>query len=155
MIINDFYNKKLAFHVRISSFGHNLTILAMDYSQPDITLQARSSSPPNIVGGLRKVFASDPGLNLQLFLSIPVIAGGIVLHLNTIQWVLILFVTLLFLVAGIFRRAALLQIKNSPTLSDFHESRIRCMGNAIVALTAGISMLTYLMIFVPKITQLL
>lgn len=127
----------------------------MDFSQPEIALQARSSSHQNILVGLRKIFASDPGLNLQLYLSIPIIPGGIVLHLNTVQWVLVLIVTLLFLVAGIFRRAALLQIKNNPSLSDFHESRIRCMGNAIVALTGGISMLTYLMIFVPKITQFL
>ena len=127
----------------------------MEFSHPDYAIQARPSSLQNIGNGLRKILTNDPGLNLQLFLTAPIIAGGIVLHLNAIQWVLILVVTLLFFVAGVFRRAALLQIKSNSTLTEFHMSRIRTMGNALVMLTAGISMLTYLLVFVPKITQLL
>lgn len=127
----------------------------MDFSQPDYALQARPSTLQNILVGLRKILTNDPGLNLQLFLSIPIIAGGIVLHLNAVQWVLILFVTLLFFVAGILRRAALLQVGRNTTLSAFQESRIKCMGNAIVMLTAGISLLTYMLVFVPRITQFL
>ncbi len=127
----------------------------MEFSHPDYTIQARSSSLQNVLVGLRKIFTNDPGLNLQIFLTIPIIAGGIVLHLNAIQWVLIVSVTSLFLVAGIFRRAALLQVNNNTTLSEFHVSRIKCMGNAIVMLTAGISLLTYMLVFVPIITQLL
>ncbi len=75
------------------------------------------------------------------------------MQLNTIQWVLVVLVTLLFIVAGVFRRAALLQVERQASLSDFHQGRIRSMGNAIVMLTAGISLLTYLLIFVPRITQ--
>ncbi len=127
----------------------------MDFSHPDYTFQARSSTPQNILAGLRKILTNDPGLNLQLFLSIPIIAGGIVLHLNAIQWVLIFIVTLLFFVAGILRRAAMLQVNRDTNLSGFQESRIKCMGNAIVMLTAGISLLTYMLVFVPKITQFL
>lgn len=127
----------------------------MDYSQPDYTIQVGSSTLQNIIGGLRKIFVSDPGMPLQLFLTVPIIAGGIVLQMNAVQWMLIIFVTLLFLVAGIFRTAALLQINKDTSLSSFQTSRIKCMGNAIVVITAGLSLFTYLMVFVPKIITLL
>ena len=127
----------------------------MDFSHPDVALQARPSSLENVRSGLRKVFTLDPGLPLQIFLTIPIITAGIVLHINAIQWILLLVVTLLFVVAGIFRTAALYQVKNDSSLSIFHVTRIKCMGNAIVTITAGISLFTYLMIFVPKITPLL
>ena len=127
----------------------------MDISHPDYTLQASSSTLQNVLGGLRKVFISDPGLTLQVFLTIPIIIGGIVLQLNVIQWVLILVVTLLFLMAGVFRTASLLQIKNDTSVTPFHVTRIKCMGNALVTITAGLSLFTYMMVFVPRITQLL
>ncbi len=127
----------------------------MDFDHPAYTLQATPSTLQNVRGGLRKIFTSDPGLNLQLFLTLPILAGGIVLHLNVIQWVLILFVTFVFFMAGIFRRAALLQIKNKPVLTEFHESRIRTIGNALVMLTGAISLFTYMMVFVPRITEFL
>lgn len=127
----------------------------MDYTQPDYTFQAGSSSLPNVISGLRKVFARDPALTVQFFLVIPVIAGGIVLQMNAVQWMLIIFVTLLFLVAGVLRTAALLQVNNDTSLSSFQASRIKCMGTAIVVITAGLSLFTYLMVFVPKIITLL
>lgn len=127
----------------------------MEFSHPDYAIQASPSTLQNVLAGLRKIFTNDPGLNLQLFLTAPIIAGGIVLHLNAIQWVLVLVVTLLFFLAGIFKRAALLQVNKNTTLSEFHVSRIKCMGNALVILTAGISLFTYMLVFVPKITQFL
>ena len=127
----------------------------MDYNHPDYTIQARPSALQNIGIGLRKIFLGDPGLSLQILLVIPVITGGIILHLNAIQWVLILFVTMIFFVAGIFRGAALQQIKNDTSLTAFHVSRIKCMGNALVTITAGISLFTYMMVFIPRITPLL
>lgn len=127
----------------------------MDISHPDYTLQASPSALQNVLDGLRKVFISDPGLTLQVFLTIPIIVGGIVLQLNVIQWVLILIVTALFLMAGVFRTASLLQIKNDTSVTPFHITRIKCMGNALVTITAGLSLFTYLMVFVPRITPLL
>ena len=127
----------------------------MDFSHSEYTLQARPSLLENILGGLRKIFVTDPGLPLQLLLTIPIVAAGVVLHINAIQWILLLVVTVVFLVAGIFRTASLIQVKNDSSLSPFHVSRIKCMGNAIVTITAGISLFTYMMIFVPKITPLL
>lgn len=127
----------------------------MEYNQSDYAIQARSPALQNVLVGLKKVFTTDPGLILQLLLIIPVFTGGIILRLNAIQWVLFLVVTLMFLVAGIFRGAALQQIKRDDSLSDFQASRIKCMGNALVTITAGISVFTYMMIFVPRITPLL
>jgi diacylglycerol kinase len=123
----------------------------MDFNQPEYALQARTSSLHNVLNGLRKVFVTDPGLVMQILLTIPIIAGGIVLNINAIQWILVILVTLLFLVAGIFRTAALLQISYDTSLSPFHVSRIKCMGTAGVVITSGISLFTYMMVFVPKI----
>ena len=71
------------------------------------------------------------------------------------QWLLVVLVTLLFLVAGVCRTAAILQVKNDASLSAFQIARIKALGNILVTVTAGISLFTYLLIFVPKIIQLL
>lgn len=123
----------------------------MELSHSEYAVQTRSSVLQNILSGLRRVLVSDPGLIAQLLGSIVIIGGGILLNLNTVQWVLTLLATLLFLAAGIFRGAALLQVKRDPSLSRFHVQRIKCMGNALVTITAGLSLFTYLMIFVPRI----
>jgi len=129
--------------------------VAMDFSQPDYALQARPNILQNILSGLRKVFASDPGLTLQLILTIPIIAGGIVLQLNAVQWVLVILVTLLFLIAGVFRTAATLQTRNDSSITPFQTTRIKLMGNSLVVITAGLSLLTYLLVFIPRIIQVL
>jgi diacylglycerol kinase len=127
----------------------------MDYGQSTLSLPIKPSSTQHVLNGVRKVFVSDPGLTLQLLLTLGLIAGGIALQLTALQWVLVGFVTFLFLMAGVFRRATLLQISRDQSISSFQVSRIKCMGNAIVTIMAGISLLTYLMVFIPKITPLL
>lgn len=127
----------------------------MDYTQPEIAIQARPSTLQKTGNALRKIFAQDQGLVLQLLLTIPVILAGIILHVSVIQWFLVAFVTLLFLVAGIFRTAALLQIHHEPTITPFQISRIKSMGNALVAVTAGLSLITYLLVFIPIINQMI
>jgi diacylglycerol kinase len=127
----------------------------MDYSQPDYAFQARPGVLQNILSALRKVFVSDPGLTAQLIFTVPIIAGGIVLQLNTLQWVLVILVTLLFLVAGVFRTAALLQLRNDSSITHYQATRIRLMGNTLVMITAGLSMLTYLLVFIPRILVIL
>ena len=127
----------------------------MDFSQTEYTFPAGTSTLQNVAGGLRKVFVSDPGLTLQLLLTIPVVAAGMVLHLSALQWILVVFTTLIFLVAGIFRTAAILQTSSDTSLSAFQVSRIRSMGNALVVIASAISLLTYAMVFIPRIIQLL
>ena len=127
----------------------------MDFTHPDYTIQARPASSQNVSKGLRKVFVNDPALHVQLFFIIPIVAGGIILHLNAIQWFLIILVSAIFLMAGICRTAAMMQIKNDSSLSTFQVTRIKIMGNALVAITSGISLFTYLMVFVPRIIPLL
>ncbi len=127
----------------------------MDFSQTDYALEARTGILQNILSALRKVFVFDPGLTAQLMLTIPIIAGGIVLHLNAVQWLLVIFVTLLFLVAGIFRTAAMLQMRQDSSITPFHATRIRLMGNSLVVITAGLSLFTYLLVFIPRILVML
>ena len=127
----------------------------MDISHPDIAIQSSPIAGQNVSSGLRKVFLSDLELHLQLFSVIPIVAGGIILQLNAIQWFLVILVTALFLVAGICRTAARLQIRNDNSLSSFQVTRIKAMGNMLVTITAGISFFTYLLVFAPKIIQLL
>lgn len=123
----------------------------MDFTHPDYAIQARSSAPQNISSSLRTVFAKDPELHVQLFFVIPVIAGGIILNLSALQWFLVILVSVLFLGAGILRTASLLQVKKDPSLTPFHVTRIRAMGNALLTIASGISLFTYLLVFVPKI----
>ena len=127
----------------------------MEFSPSDYALQARPRVLQNVLGGLRKVFATDPGLTAQLFLTIPIVAGGIALQMNAVQWTLVILVTLLFLGAGVCRTAALLQTRSDSSITPFQASRIRLMGNSLVVITAGLSLLTYLLIFIPKIMVML
>ena len=93
----------------------------MDISHTDIAIQSRPIGAQNVSNGLRKVFLSDLELHLQLFSVIPIVAGGIILQLNAVQWFLVILVTALFLVAGICRTAARLQIRNDNSLSSFQD----------------------------------
>ena len=124
----------------------------MDYNHPDYAIQARPSTLQNVMAGLRKVFAGDPLLILQVLLVLPIVTAGILLHINAVQWLLVGFVTFLFIVASVFRTAALLQVDHDSSLSEFHVTRIRLMGTAIVVITSGIALFTCMMVFVPKIT---
>ena len=123
----------------------------MDFTHPDYAIQARSTAPQNISKSLRTVFAKDPELHVQLFFVIPVVAGGIILNLSVLQWFLVILVSALVRGAGIRRTASLLQVKKDPSLTPFHVTRIRAMGNALLTITSGISLFTYLLVFVPKI----
>ncbi len=127
----------------------------MDFTSSDIALRVRSTRADQSASAFKKIFASDPGFLFQLMLCLPLIAAGAVLHLNAIQWILVGFVTILFLVAGVFRTASLLQIRWDTSITEFHATRIRCMGNALVTITAGLSLITYMFVFVPRILVML
>ena len=127
----------------------------MEYSHPDVAIQAapltlRENSRESAI---KKVFASDPALAAQLFMLLPLAAAGIVFQITAIQWFLVLLVSFISLVCGVFRAAAILQSKRDVRLSDFHINRIKTMGNSLVAISAGISFLTYLLVFIPAILK--
>jgi diacylglycerol kinase len=127
----------------------------MEFSHPEIVLQVRPLTLRENRRGsaLKKIFANDPAIVAQFFLVAPIIAAGIAFHISALQWFLILLATGIFLVCGIFRAAAILQTKRDSTLSSFHVSRIKIMGNALMVISAGISFLTYLLIFIPAILK--
>lgn len=127
----------------------------MDYTHPNITIRAEQTSLLQRDSSIKKLFSADPAITAQLFLTLPVIGAGMIFHLSVLQWILVAFVTLLFLLAGIFRTAALHQVKTDKKVTKFEASRIRCMGNAIVTITAGVSFMTYLLVFIPRILQVL
>lgn len=127
----------------------------MNYTQSDITIQTAPSTLSKSGSALKTILRNDPGLILQLLLVLPVISAGILFNLNAIQWVLVSFVTLIYLIACVVRTAALLQIQHDDSLDSFQVSRIKCMGNAILTITAGLSLITYLLVFVPVISQLI
>ena len=127
----------------------------MDFTHTEFAIQERSSALQNVMSGLRKVFSSDPGIALQLLVTGAVIAAGSILHMNVVQWILVSLVTLMFNAAGIFRTAAILQINHDPSYTPFQASRIRFMGNALLTITAGLSLFTYLMVFIPKISMMM
>ncbi len=150
-----FYHKFLAFRVIFSMFGQIYDLTTMNYTQPELTLQATPAPLKKSGSAFRSILRQDPSLVLQLLLTLPVIFGGILLHLNGVQWILVGFVTLLYLGAFVMRTAALLQIRYDTSLTSFHIGRIKAMGNAILSLTAGVSLLTYMLVFVPLIMELI
>lgn len=125
----------------------------MNYTQSEITIQASPSGLTKTGSALKSILRNDPGIVLQFLLVLPIVTAGVLFNLNAIQWVLVSFVTLIYLAAVIMRTAALLQIRHDNTMDAFRVSRIKCMGNAILTVTAGLSLLTYLLVFIPVIGQ--
>ena len=126
----------------------------MNYTTPELTLHSAPAKSRKKGSALASILRKDPSLVLQLLLTLPVIFGGILLNLNALQWILVGFVTLLYLAAFVMRTAALLQINHDTSLTAFHISRIKAMGNAILGITAGVSLLTYMLVFVPLVMKL-
>jgi diacylglycerol kinase len=132
-------------------YDHN----AMNYTQPELTIQAAPVPLRKSGSAFGTILRHDPSLVLQLLLTLPVIFGGILLHINAVQWILVGFVTFLYLGAVVMRTAAILQTKVDSSLTTFHIRRIKAMGNAILSITAAISMITYMLVFVPLILPLI
>ena len=126
----------------------------MNYTQAELTLQTAPVRSRKTGSAFRSILRQDPSLVLQLLLTLPVIFGGVLLHLNAVQWILVGFVTLFYIGAFVMRTAALLQIKHDSSLTAFHVSRIKAMGNAILTVTAGASLITYMLVFVPIVLTL-
>ena len=92
---------------------------------------------------------------MLLLLTVAVITAGIFVRLNLLQWSFVMLLTLVFLFTGIYRSAARLLTCYDESISIDQAVRIRAMGNIIVMVTAGFTLFSYLIIFVPKINQLL
>jgi diacylglycerol kinase len=136
-------------------FGQIYDQKAMNYTQPELTIQATPKALRKSGSAFGTILKHDPSLVLQLLLTLPVIFGGILLHINAVQWILVGFVTFLYLGAVVMRTAAILQTKVDSSLKLFHIRRIKAMGNAILSITAGISLITYMLVFVPIILTLI
>lgn len=126
----------------------------MNYTQSELTVQTLPLRSRKSRSAFGSILRNDPSLVLQLLLTLPVIFGGILLHLNAVQWILVGFVTALYLLACVMRTASLLQISHDTSLTSFHISRIKAMGNAILSVTAGVSLITYMLVFVPLVLNL-
>lgn len=105
--------------------------------------------------GLRKIFADDGGVILPLLFTVLVISAGIFLKLNFLQWTIVSILSVALLMMGLYRSAANLLTIYDQSISLDQGIRIRAMGNVLVALTAGVSFFTYLIIFMPKINTLI
>ena len=105
--------------------------------------------------GFRKIITDDGGFFLQLLFTVAVVSVGIFVDLNVLQWTTVTFLTLVFLSVGIYRSAANLVISHDDTITFDQAIRLRAMSNMLLAFSAGVSFFTYLLIFIPKINQLI
>lgn len=105
--------------------------------------------------GLRRIATEDGGFLLQVLLTSTFIAAGIFLDLNIIQWGMVILLSSVFLVTGFYRNAAHLVAIYDDSLSWGQAARIRAMSNMIVTITAGFTFFSLLIIFMPKINQLI
>jgi hypothetical protein len=105
--------------------------------------------------GVRRIASEDGIFLLQSLFTIFVIAAGIILHLNLLQWAIVALLSAAFFTIGFYRNAAYLLTSYDNSISWDQGLRIRAMSNLLLALTAGFALFSYLMIFIPKINQLL
>lgn len=105
--------------------------------------------------GLGRIATKDGGFLLQVLFTISVISAGIFLQLNIIQWGMVALLSMVFLFTGFYRNAAHLVATYDDSLSWGQATRIKAMSNIIVTFTAGFTFFAFLILFMPKINQLI
>ncbi len=105
--------------------------------------------------GIRRIATDDGSFLLQLLFTLVVISGGVFLHLNVLQWTAVALLSSFFLFTGFYRSAAHLLASYDDSITRDQAIRIKAMSNLVVTFTAGITIFSFLIIFVPKINQLL
>ena len=105
--------------------------------------------------GFRRITTDDGGLLLQLLFIIAVISAGLFVKLNLLQWTIVAVLSTIFISIGIYRSVANQLIIYDRSISSGQAVRIKALSNILMAFTAGFSLFTYLIIFMPKINQLL
>jgi len=105
--------------------------------------------------GVRRIATDDGSFLIQLLLTVAVISAGIFLQLNVLQWSVVAILSSLFLFSGFYRSAAHLLASYDDSITWDQAVRIKAMSNILVTFTAGVTFFSFLMIFMPKINQLL
>lgn len=105
--------------------------------------------------GFRRIATDDGSVIFQLFLALAVVSAGIYLKLNVLQWIFVVLLTSVFLIVGFYRSAAHLLTFYDDDISLDQAVRIKALSNIIVIVTAGFTMFSYLLIFMPKINVLI
>jgi hypothetical protein len=132
-------------------FGVHQTIIT--FGQIKQRTMVKKCARHNI--GIRRIATDDGGFLLQLLFMIAVISAGIFFQLDFLQWSVVAMVSTAFLFMGFYRSAARLLTIYDDNISLVQGIRIRAMSNLLVVFTAGIAFFSYLMIFMPKINELL
>ena len=105
--------------------------------------------------GLRRITTDDGSFLLHMLFTIAVISAGIFLRLSMSQWAIVAVLSSVLLLTGFYRSAAHVLTIYDDSISLNQAVRIKAMSNILVTFTAGITFFSYLMIFMPKINQLL
>jgi diacylglycerol kinase len=105
--------------------------------------------------GIRRIATDDGSILLQLLFTIAVISAGIFLQINVLQWTAVALLSSFFLFTGFYRSAIHLVAIYDDSITRDQAIRIKAMSNLVVTFTAGITIFSFLMIFMPKINQLL
>ena len=105
--------------------------------------------------GLRRIATEEGGFIFQLLLTVIVVLTGIFFQLNVLQWSLVALLSAGCLITGFYRNAAHLVAIHDDSISWGQAKRIKAMSNIIAIFTAGFTFFSFLMIFMPKVNQLL
>jgi hypothetical protein len=105
--------------------------------------------------GLRRITTDDGSFLLHMLFTIAVISAGIIFRLSLLQWAVVAVLSSVLLFTGLYRSAAHVLTIYDESISLNQAVRIKALSNILVTFTAGITFFSYLMIFMPKINQLL
>ena len=105
--------------------------------------------------GIRRITTDDGSFLLHMLFTIAVISAGIIFRLNLLQWAVVAVLSSVLLFTGFYRSAAHLLASYDDSITRDQAVRIKAISNILVTFTAGITFFSYLMIFMPKINQLL
>lgn len=105
--------------------------------------------------GIRRIATENRAFLLQMLVAVLVVSAGIYFGLNVVQWAMVTLLTSVFLFTGFYRNAAYLVTIYDDDINWMQARRIKAMSNIMVAVTAGMTFFAYLIIFMPKINQIL
>ncbi|MDF1574892.1 MAG: hypothetical protein P1P86_06825 [Bacteroidales bacterium] len=105
--------------------------------------------------GIGRIITEEGEFLIQVLFTIAVISAGIFLQLNFLQWTIVTLLSTVFLFTGFYRNAVFLAARYDDSISADQAVRIKALSNVVLAFITGFSFFTYLLIFMPKINQIL
>ncbi len=120
-----------------------------------LNIKKRADSFKNAFHGFKTMVGSEPNLKIHLAILIIVTAAGLALKISVFSWMAIILVSGMVLVSECFNTA--LEYLSDAVMPEYSPDikKVKDIAAAGVLISAVLSVITGLLVFVPEIIKLL